>query len=43
MTTTFTAIPVKITTSAMRFLGCDMGRLYPRSTTGIIDRDQTNA
>ena len=28
MTTAFTAIPIKMTMSAMRFLGCDMAEPY---------------
>ncbi len=42
MTTAFTAMPVKMTTSAMRFLGCDMAGDYARSAPFIIDQDQFN-
>lgn len=40
MTTTLTAIPIKITTSAMRFLGCDMAVNYPKSNALGNDTDQ---
>lgn len=40
MTTAFTAIPMKITTSAMRFLGCDIMAIYSIRDVAIIDQDQ---
>lgn len=40
MTTAFTAIPMKMTTSAMRFLGGDMGQVYPRAGSASIDPHQ---
>lgn len=40
MTTTFTAIPIKMTMSAMRFLGDDMGKSYPSAGAASIDPDQ---
>jgi hypothetical protein len=41
MTTAFTAMPMKITMSAMRFLGRDMGKFYPVAGAASIDRRQT--
>ena len=43
MTTAFTAIPEKMTTSAMRFLECDMATFYAPFPAVIIDQDQTHA
>jgi hypothetical protein len=40
MTTAFTAIPMKMTTSAMRFLGDDMAEPYPMVASLFIDPDQ---
>lgn len=43
MTTAFTAIPEKITMSAIRFLGDlveDMAKHYPAAAPEIIDLDQ---
>lgn len=40
MTTTFTAMPIKMTASAMRFLGCVMASPYSRTGARFIDRDQ---
>lgn len=37
MTTAFTAIPKKITISAMRFLGCDMAGPYRIPRSRFID------
>ena len=41
MTTAFTAMPMKITMSAMRFLGVDMSKFYPSAGAASIDRRQT--
>ena len=43
MTTAFTAIPVKMTMSAMRFLGDDMSKSYPSSGAAFIDPDQVSS
>lgn len=40
MTTAFTAIPMKITKSAMRFLGDDIGKFYPSAEAACIDPHQ---
>ena len=40
MTTAFTAIPIKMTTSAIRFLGDAMTGAYPNSGAAFIDPDQ---
>jgi hypothetical protein len=40
MTTAFTAIPMKMTMSASRFLVCDMKGLYSTTDSRIIDTDQ---
>jgi|SaaInlStandDraft_7_1057024.scaffolds.fasta_scaffold01915_9 hypothetical protein len=39
MTTAFTAMPVKMTTSAMRFPGFDMGKIYPTYAAASIHPD----
>jgi hypothetical protein len=41
MTTAFTAMPMKMTTSAIRFLGgCDMAESYPTIGALSINTDQ---
>ena len=40
MTTAFTAIPLKMTTSTMRFLGNDMAKSYPTADARSTDVDQ---
>jgi hypothetical protein len=40
MTTAFTAIPIKMTTSAIRFFGNAMTEFYPGSGAAFIDPDQ---
>jgi hypothetical protein len=40
MTTTLTAIPMKMTASARRFLECVMAAAYSRSGASLIDPDQ---
>jgi len=40
MTTAFTAMPMKMTMSAMRFLGDDMGKFYPVAGAPYIDPHQ---
>jgi hypothetical protein len=40
MTTAFTAIPIKMTTSAIRFLGGGMAGFYSTPVARSIDSDQ---
>ena len=42
MTTAFTAIPMKITTSAIRVLEFDMAESYPMKGCPVIDLNQVH-